>query len=56
MLRACGDIQAIAVGSQRGKAWAFQQAMGVVWYYVESNPSTSQMGRRTLERTLADGA
>lgn len=35
---------------ERGKAWAFQQAMGVVWYYRESNPPMSQMGRRTLER------
>jgi hypothetical protein len=22
----------------RGMAWAFQQAMGLVWYHVESNP------------------
>ncbi len=35
---------------QRGKAWAFAQAMGLVWYYVESNPVMSAMGRRTLER------
>jgi hypothetical protein len=27
---------------QRGKAWAFEQAMGVVWYYVDSNPVMSQ--------------
>ncbi|PSK73939.1 aminoglycoside phosphotransferase [Streptomyces sp. CS149] len=38
---------------ERGKAWAFQQAMGVVWYYVESNPAMSGMGRRTLNRILA---
>ncbi|MEV5527010.1 aminoglycoside phosphotransferase family protein [Streptomyces prunicolor] len=38
----------------RGKAWAFAQAMGLVWYYVESNPVMSRMGRRTLERILAD--
>jgi aminoglycoside phosphotransferase (APT) family kinase protein len=38
---------------ERGMAWAFQQAMGVVWYYVESNPPLSRMGIRTLER-LAD--
>lgn len=24
--------------------------MGAVWYYVESNPAMSRMGRRTLER------
>ncbi|MBB5079378.1 phosphotransferase [Nonomuraea endophytica] len=38
----------------RGKAWAFVQAMGVVWYYVASNPVMSHMGRRTLDRILAD--
>ncbi|MFI6093074.1 aminoglycoside phosphotransferase family protein [Streptomyces sp. NPDC051218] len=35
---------------ERGKAWAFQQAMGLVWYYVGSNPTMSSMGRRTLDR------
>lgn len=39
---------------ERGKAWAFQQAMGVVWYYAESNAALSRMGRRTLERIMAD--
>ncbi len=38
---------------ERGKAWAFQQAMGLVWYYVETNPVMSQLGRRTLDRILA---
>lgn len=38
---------------ERGKAWAFQQAMGAVWYYVDSNPAFSHMGRRTLERITA---
>jgi aminoglycoside phosphotransferase (APT) family kinase protein len=38
---------------ERGKAWAFQQAMGLVWYYAESNPAMSALGRRTLERILA---
>ena len=23
---------------ERGKAWAFQQAMGLVWYYKDGNP------------------
>ncbi|MCH6161605.1 aminoglycoside phosphotransferase family protein [Streptomyces marispadix] len=45
----CDDIQ-----WERGRAWAFEQAMGAVWYYVESNPAMSGMGRRTLERILAD--
>lgn len=35
---------------QRGMAWAFEQAMGLVWYYAESNPTMSRWGRRTLDR------
>jgi hypothetical protein len=38
----------------RGAAWAFAQATGAVWYYAHSNPAMSRMGRRTLERILAD--
>lgn len=38
----------------RGKAWAFIQAMGVVWYYVETNPPMSRMGIRTMQRIMAD--
>jgi len=38
----------------RGRAWAFQQAMGLVWYYADSNPSMSRLGRRTLDRIVAD--
>lgn len=38
---------------ERGRAWAFQQAMGLVWYYVDSNPAMSRMGRRTLDRITA---
>jgi aminoglycoside phosphotransferase (APT) family kinase protein len=45
----CGDLD-----WERGKAWAFEQAMGAVWYYIESNPAMSRMGRRTLDRILAD--
>jgi aminoglycoside phosphotransferase (APT) family kinase protein len=40
----------------RGQAWAFQQAMGLVWYYERSNPAMSRLGRSTLERILADPA
>lgn len=39
---------------RRGQAWAFQQAMGLVWYYAETNPAMSAIGRRTLARLLAD--
>jgi hypothetical protein len=27
--------------------------MGLVWYYIETNPVMSQLGRRTLNRILA---
>ncbi|MEV6283940.1 aminoglycoside phosphotransferase family protein [Kribbella sp. NPDC051770] len=37
---------------ERGRAWAFEQAIGLVWYYLESNPTMSSMGRRTIERLL----
>jgi aminoglycoside phosphotransferase (APT) family kinase protein len=47
----CDDLE-----WERGKAWAFEQAMGAVWYYVESNPAMSRMGRRTLERLMTDDA
>ena len=43
----CGDVQ-----WSRGAAWAFEQAMGLVWYYVDSNPTMSRWGRRTLDRIL----
>jgi aminoglycoside phosphotransferase (APT) family kinase protein len=46
----CDDLE-----WERGKAWAFEQAMGLVWYYLESNPPMSRMGRRTLDRIRADG-
>lgn len=42
------------LGWERGKAWAFEQAIGLVWYYIESNPAMSRIGRRTLARILAD--
>ncbi|MFE9746832.1 aminoglycoside phosphotransferase family protein [Saccharothrix saharensis] len=45
----CDDLQ-----WRRGRAWAFEQAMGLVWYYVESNPTMSRLGRRTLARLTAD--
>ena len=39
---------------ERGRAWAFEQAVGAVWYYTDSNPAMAGMGRRTLTRLLAD--
>jgi aminoglycoside phosphotransferase (APT) family kinase protein len=44
----CDDLE-----WERGKAWAFEQAMGAAWYYVKSNQAMSRMGRRTIERILA---
>lgn len=38
----------------RGAAWAFEQAMGLVWYYVESNPAMAALGRSTLARIVQD--
>ena len=40
----------------RGIAWAFEQAMGLVWYYADSNPAMSLMGRRTLQRIMEPAA
>jgi aminoglycoside phosphotransferase (APT) family kinase protein len=39
---------------ERGKAWAFEQALGAAWYYAETNEHMSRMGRRTVARLLAD--
>lgn len=39
---------------KRGAAWAFQQAMGMVWYYQRSNQGMSHLGRTTLSRILDD--
>lgn len=49
------DLRCDDLTWERGKAWAFEQAMGVVWYYVDSNPAMNRMGRRTLDRITADG-
>ena len=40
---------------ERSKAWAFQQAMGLVWYYADSNPviRTSWAGP-PLDRIMAE--
>jgi aminoglycoside phosphotransferase (APT) family kinase protein len=43
----CGNLE-----WERGQAWAFEQAMGLVWYYADSNPAMSRLGRRTLERIV----
>lgn len=47
----CDDLE-----WERGKAWAFEQAMGLVGYYEHTNPVMSRTGRRTIERLLDDEA
>lgn len=39
---------------ERGAAWAFEQAIGLVWYYERSNPAMAELGRSTLHRLLED--
>jgi aminoglycoside phosphotransferase (APT) family kinase protein len=53
------DILRKALGAgevewKRGAGWAFQQAMGLVWYYEKSNSGMSALGRSTLDRLLDD--
>jgi aminoglycoside phosphotransferase (APT) family kinase protein len=45
----CSDLQ-----WERGKAWAFQQAAGLPWYYRDSNPAMATMGTTTLHRLLEE--
>ncbi len=45
----CSDLQ-----WQRGAAWAFQQSMGLVWYYNDTNPVMRDLGRSTLTRIRSD--
>ena len=45
----CDDLE-----WERSKAWSFEQALGVIWYYVDTNPAMYQMGRRALARVVAD--
>ncbi|MEZ2373434.1 phosphotransferase [Arthrobacter sp. RCC_34] len=40
---------------ERGAGWAFEQAIGLVWYYRESNPPMAELGRCTLNRLLEAG-
>ncbi|HEU5356712.1 MAG TPA: aminoglycoside phosphotransferase family protein [Actinocrinis sp.] len=47
----CDDLE-----WRRGKAWAFEQAMGAAWYYRQSNPAMSELGQVTLGRLIKDEA
>ncbi|WP_446665122.1 aminoglycoside phosphotransferase family protein [Flexivirga sp. B27] len=37
---------------ERGRAWAFEQAIGSLWYYRETNPEMSRTAYRTLTALL----
>ena len=50
------DLDCDDLSWERGKAWAFEQAMGAAWYYLESNPAMTLMGQRPLQRVMADTA
>ncbi len=41
---------------RRGAAWAFEQAMGLVWYYRQTNPTMSALGQSTLARLIEEKA
>jgi aminoglycoside phosphotransferase (APT) family kinase protein len=48
-----GTLGCSSLEWERGRAWALAQAIGVGWYYIDTNPAMSRMGVRTLERLLA---
>ncbi|MET7950273.1 aminoglycoside phosphotransferase family protein [Micromonospora sp. NPDC005324] len=45
----CDDLE-----WERSKAWSFEQALGAIWYYVETNPVMYDMGRLVLDRVVAN--
>ena len=47
----CSDLE-----WERGAAWAFVQAIGLVWYYERTNWTMAELGRSTLARLLEDPA
>lgn len=46
------DLDADELDWQRSRAWALEQAVGLVWYYRETNPAMHRLGLRTLDRLL----
>lgn len=46
------ELAATDVEWERGAAWAFEQAMGLVWYYHTSNPAMAWLGETTITRLL----
>ena len=47
----CDDLQ-----WARGQAWALEQALGLAWYYRDSNPAMHLMGVTTIQRILEEPA
>lgn len=47
------DLDCTDLEWERGKAWAFEQSIGLVWYYADANTSMHELGLRTLERIAA---
>jgi aminoglycoside phosphotransferase (APT) family kinase protein len=45
----CDDLE-----WERSKAWAFEQCLGAIWYYIDTNKPMYDMGRATLERIVAN--
>ncbi|SEP82612.1 Predicted kinase, aminoglycoside phosphotransferase (APT) family [Lentzea xinjiangensis] len=45
----CDDLE-----WERSKAWSFQQCLGAIWYYIDSNPAMYRMGRLVLDRIRAN--
>jgi aminoglycoside phosphotransferase (APT) family kinase protein len=48
------NLQSSEIEWKRGAAWAFQQAIGLVWYYEKTNPAMSELGKSTLTRIMTD--
>jgi aminoglycoside phosphotransferase (APT) family kinase protein len=48
------DLECDDLEWERGRGWAFEQSIGAVWYYIDSNPAMSRMGLRTLNRIMTD--
>lgn len=49
-------LQSSELEWERGRAWAFVQAMGLVHYYANTNPQMHRLGIRTLQELLSPDA
>lgn len=48
------ELRCDALEWDRSRGWAFQQAVGLAGYYVDTNPAMYAVGRRTIRRLLED--